>query len=103
MGSSWVNEFNLVFTSQVGTPLDKTNVLRRQLRPLLKRAGLPPIRFHDLRHIFSSFALGQGVPVPVVSEMLGHADPAITLRIYAHAIPGAQLEAAQAIEKVLAS
>ena len=103
VGPAWVNEFNLVFTTTVGTSLDRTNVLRRQLRPLLQTAQLPPIHFHALRHIANSLALGEGVPVAVVSQMLGHANPAITLGIYAHAIPGAQREAARAIQNLLAS
>ena len=103
IGPAWVNEYNLVFTTGLGTPLDKTNVLKRQLRPLLEMANLPPIHFHALRHIAGSLALGEGVPVTVVSEMLGHANVAITLRIYAHAIPGAQREAAKALQNLLAS
>ena len=78
-------------------------MLKRQLGPLLKKAELPPIHFHALRHIAGSLALGEGVPVTVVSEMLGHANVSITLRIYAHAIPGAQREAAQALQNLLAS
>ena len=104
LGLTWHNSFNLVFCTSVGTPLDKTNVTKRQLRPLLKRASLPArLRFHDLRHIAASLALGQGIPIPVVSEMLGHTDSATTLRVYAHAIPGAQRQVADAFEAILAS
>ena len=103
LGRSWRNDNNLVFTTTVGTPLEKTNVTRRELRPLLQSAGLPSLRFHDLRHIAASLALSQGMPVPVVSEMLGHANPSITLRIYAHAVPGAQRQVADAMDSLLAS
>ena len=93
----------LVFTSEVGTPLDKDNVTKRQLRRVVEASGLTvKLRFHDLRHIAASLALGQGTPITVVSEMLGHADPATTLRVYAHAIPGAQRQAADALEAALA-
>jgi len=102
LGSAWRNDYGLVFTTEIGTPLDARNVLKRQLRPLLAMAGLPSaLRFHDLRHIAISLALAQGMPVPAVSEMVGHADAAITLRVYAHAIPGGQRQVADALESVL--
>lgn len=103
LGPAWRNEWNLVFTTEIGTPIDRHHVLGRHYRPLLAKAGLPvTLRFHDLRHIAASLALGQGMPVPAVSEMLGHADAAITLRVYAHAVPGVQRQVAQAMQAVLA-
>lgn len=103
LGPVWNNEMNLVFTTSAGTPLDKDNVTKRQYRPVLKLAGLDTkLRFHDLRHIAATLALSQGVPIPVVSEMLGHVDAATTLRVYAHVIQGAQRQAADAFEAVLA-
>jgi len=103
LGPAWRNEWNLVFTNEVGAPVDRHNLLPRDYRPLLAKAGLPTsLRFHDLRHIAASLALGQGMPIPAVSEMLGHADAAITLRVYAHAVPGVQRQVAQAMQAVLA-
>jgi integrase len=103
LGPAWRNEWNLVFTNQAGAPVDRHNLLPRDFRPLLARAGLPvSLRFHDLRHIAASLALGQGMPIPAVSEMLGHADAAITLRVYAHAVPGVQRQVAQAMQAILA-
>ena len=103
LGATWDNHMNLVFCSEVGTPLDKDNVTKRQLRKVVEASGLSiKLRFHDLRHIAASLALGQGTPITVVSEMLGHADPATTLRVYAHAIPGAQRQAADALDAALA-
>lgn len=103
LGPAWNNELNLVFTTAIGTPLDRTNVGKREFRRLLKSSSLPQnLRFHDLRHIAATFALGQGVPLPVVSQMLGHADASTTLRVYSHVIPGAQRQAADALDAVLA-
>ena len=103
LGPARVNESNLVFTTSVGTPLDKTNVTKRELRPVLKRANLATkLCFQDLRHIAATLALSQGTPVSVVSQMLGHSDPSTTLRVYAHVIPGAQRQAADALEAVFA-
>jgi integrase len=57
-------------------------------KPVLRSAGLPDeTRFHDLRHTAASLLLGEGVPVPVVSQLLGHADSSITLKVYAHLLP----------------
>ncbi|MSQ17739.1 MAG: site-specific integrase [Dehalococcoidia bacterium] len=103
LGPAWRNEYNLVFTTSIGTPLDKDNVTKREFKAVIKAAGLSAkLRFHDLRHIAASLALSNGTPVHVVSEMLGHSDAAITLRVYAHLIPGAQRQAALALENVLA-
>jgi integrase len=58
------------------------------------RLGLPVISLHDLRHTHATLLLRAGVPVKVVSERLGHANPAFTLTVYQHVIPGMQEEAA---------
>jgi len=68
---------------------------------VIKRAGLPTIRFHDLRHTAASLMLLVGVPVAEVSRMLGHASPHITYKIYAHSIPSAHHLAVDAMEKIL--
>ena len=65
------------------------------LQRVLKRAGLPRIRFHDLRHAFATMALQNGVDVKTVSSMLGHFDAGFTLRTYTHATRQKQDEAAQ--------
>ena len=69
--------------------------------PLLKRAGLPQVRFHDLRHTCATLLLIQNVNPKVVSEMLGHATIAITLDTYSHVLPNMQSEAAKALEDAL--
>jgi len=100
LGLAW-EDMDLVFTNQVGRPLDGVNVLRRELHPLLRRAGLPVIRFHDLRHTAATLLLSQGVNAKVVSEMLGHSDISITLGIYAHVLPDMQQHAAEAMNRIL--
>jgi integrase len=64
---------------------------------VLKRAGLPRIRFHDLRHCHATLLLRQGVHPKVVQERLGHSTPAFTLQVYSHVLPGMQAEAAEAL------
>jgi len=61
---------------------------------LVKRAGLRPIRLHDLRHSYATAALASGVPVKVVSQRIGHADIGVTLKVYAHVMPGDDKDAA---------
>ncbi len=92
----------LVFASQVGTPIEATHLIRRSFHPLLIRAGLPRIRFHDLRHTAATLLLGQGVHPKIVSEMLGHSQIAITLDLYSHVSPTMQRAAVEAMDAVFA-
>ena len=91
----------LVFTTASGAPLNPSNVRNRNLRRLLKKAGLPQIRFHDLRHTCATLLLSQNVHPKIVQEMLGHATVAITLDTYSHVLPGMGDRAAAAIEDAL--
>ena len=63
----------------------------------MKRAGVPRIRFHDLRHTHATLALQSGIHPKVISERLGHANIGVTLDTYSHAIPALQEEAAELI------
>ncbi|MDQ4000206.1 MAG: site-specific integrase [Actinomycetota bacterium] len=99
-GSLW-RENGLIFCSETGDPLDRRNVTAHRFKPLLKRAGLPQIRFHDLRHTCATLLLGRNVNPKIVSEMLGHASIAITLDTYSHVLPNMQSEAAKAMEDAL--
>ena len=83
-----------VFPSPTGGPMSPDSVLH-MLQRVLKRAGLPRIRFHDLRHTFATMALQNGVDVKTVSSMLGHYSAGFTLDTYAHVTTDAQLKAAQ--------
>ena len=69
------------------------------LHRVLKRAGLPRVRFHDLRHTFAMLALQNGVDIKTVSGMLGHFSAGFTLDTYAHVTTAAQKEAARTMEK----
>ena len=87
---------DLVFCQADGTPIHPDS-LSGLFERLAKRAGLPRIRFHDLRHTHASLALTAGVHPKVVSERLGHADIALTLNTYSHAIPALQEDAARVV------
>ena len=69
--------------------------------PCFKRAGLPGIRFHDLRHTAATLLLGEGVHPKIVSERLGHSRVGITLDLYSHVTPTMQREAAASVDAVL--
>jgi integrase len=100
VGSLW-RENGLIFASKSGEPLSRQHVTARRFKPLLKRAGLPPIRFHDLRHSCATLLLSKNVNPKIVSEMLGHATIAITLDTYSHVLPTMQESAARAMEAAL--
>lgn len=98
-GEKWA-DYDLVFPNLVGRPLQPTNVVRA-LKAALKKAGLPAIRFHDLRHTNATLLLLMNVHPKIVSERLGHSDVRITLNLYSHAIPSLQAEAALQMDMLL--
>ena len=91
----------ITFATQVGTPLEPSNIDRRSFKPLLKEAGLPDIRFHDLRHTCATVLLSQGVNPKFVQELLGHADIKLTLGTYSHFLPSMGDQTAAAMESAL--
>ena len=90
-----------VFPGPTGGPIAPDSVLH-MLHRVLDRAGLPEIRFHDLRHTFATLALQNGVDVKTVSGMLGHFSAGFTLDTYAHVTTAAQKKAAETMGAVLA-
>jgi integrase len=91
---------DLVFSTEFGDYISTTTLVRT-LRHILVRAGLPRIRFHDLRHSAATIMLGNGVHPKTVSEMLGHSTVAITLDLYSHVTQNMQHGAAQTIDRAL--
>ena len=89
-----------VFPSTTGGPISPDSVLH-MLHRVLKRAGLPRVRFHDLRHTFATLALQNGVDVKTVSGMLGHFSAGFTLDTYAHVTTASQRQAAQTTRGIL--
>jgi integrase len=102
LGSEW-EDLDLVFCNSEGHPLDPTHLLRRQFYPLLKRAGLPTIHFHDLRHTAATLFLLRGVNPKVVSELLGHSSVAITLDVYSHVLPDMQDQATAVMDAMISA
>jgi integrase len=91
----------LLFASEVGTPINSSNLRKRSFARPLKRANLPQIRFHDLRHTCATLLLSRNVHPKIVSEMLGHSSISITLDTYSHVLPTMQQSAICALEDIL--
>ena len=90
-----------VFCNQHGGPLRRSHFHRQDFKPLLKRAGLPDIRFHDLRHTSATLLLSQGVHPKVVQERLGHSQISVTMDTYSHVMPGMGREAAGKLNAII--
>jgi integrase len=99
-GPAW-QDYRLVFCTRSGRPVIHAN-LYYLMRSIAKRAGVPPIRFHDLRHTHATILLRQGVHPKMVAERLG-SRVAVTLDTYSHVLPDTQAEAARVIGQVLSS
>jgi integrase len=98
-GSRW-QQSGYVFTTDIGTPLDKTRV-SRVLRQLLRAAGLPRKRFHDLRHTAALLMLASGIHPRVVMEVPGHSQFSIAMDTYSHVMLPAVREAAEKLDRLL--
>ncbi len=81
----------LVFRSPEGTILDPDNLYHRVFLPVLAKAGIRRIRLHDLRHTFGSLLLQNGASIVYVKEQMGHSSIQVTVDIYGHLIPGADV------------
>ena len=95
-------DHELIFPDENGRPIRARN-LNRRFQKLLQRAELEDLglTFHGLRHTCATLMLLKDVPIKVVSERLGHADVALTLRIYSHVLPGMQKNAADGLDEML--
>ena len=98
-GAQW-RDSGLVFTTPDGGALDGRN-LNRLFKMILRRAGLPDIRYHDLRHTAATLLLAQGVDVRTIMETLDHSQIGMTLNTYAHVVPALQREAAAKMNQIL--
>ena len=98
-GTAW-QEHDYVFCTLVGTHLGPNHVVE-EFKKLLKKAELPDIRFHDLRHSAASLLLTAGVHPKIVQEILGHTQISMTMDIYSHVLPGMQEDAMNKLHDAL--
>jgi integrase len=99
-GAKWIDN-GLVFATGKGTPLDAQNVVNRHFKPLLKRAGLPEIRWHDLRHSCFTILLARGTHPKYVQHLAGHASIQLTLDRYSHWMPSMGRNTADGMDEAL--
>ncbi len=99
LAKGWPTE--TVFRNSLGGFLRRTHFHANAFKPLLKRAGLPDMRFHDLRHTAAMLMLGSGEHPKVVQETLGHSTIGIAMDTYSHMLPTMQRDAADRMGKLL--
>jgi integrase len=91
---------NLVFPSPDGAILDPDNLYHRYFQPVLIKAGLRKIRLHDLRHTFGSLLIQNGASIVYVKEQMGHSSIQVTVDIYGHLIPGANVSFVDSLDRL---
>lgn len=93
-------EHDLVFTSELATPVEPKNLFR-VLRTQAAKAGLPPLTLHAFRHLHASFLIAQGVDIRSISDRLGHASAGFTLQRYSKEVREYNNRTALTVEEIL--
>ena len=96
-----VDQDTLVFSNREGKPLDRRNLLARDIAPACKRLGLPKVSWHSFRHCNATLLDSIGTPLGTVQALLGHSTPEITRSIYLHAVPEDQRRAVENLERLI--
>lgn len=91
----------LIFPSPITGGLRDPSSVTRKLHRMQKRAGVPQIRFHDLRHSFATLSLEQGMDIKTISHMLGHTDAGFTMNTYMHVTNNMQQTVADAMGNLI--
>jgi integrase len=100
-GRVW-NPVDLVFCTRAGNRPSLTNLRRRAFRRIKQRGGVPEaLTCRDLRHNRGSYLLSEGVPITMVSKILGHANPAITMSLYAHELEEDAEQVREAMSRIV--
>ena len=100
-GPEYSADLDLVFANGRGDPLDYRVVVQRHFKPIVKAAGLEPLRPYDLRHTCATLLLAGGEYPKVVAERLGHSSTVMTMDVYSHVLPDMQEAAADKLEGLL--
>lgn len=101
-GAVGIEPTGWVFADVDGNPIHP-HAISQAFKRIVARAGVPEVRLHDVRHTHGTLLIKAGVPVKVVSERLGHGNPAFTIDTYQHVLPGMQAEAARIFESLIAN
>jgi integrase len=100
-GLTAADQHELIFVAPGGGPLRYNNWLRRVWQPAVVAAGVPALRFHDLRRTAATAMVAAGVDVRTAQAGLGHADPRVTLAIYAQVVSDPDRHAAHQLQAML--
>lgn len=93
------SKLDLIFPNEIGGPICESHMMSRHFRPAVKNAGLPKMRFHDLRHTYASLLIEQGENIKYIQTQLGHSSPTVTLDVYAHLMTSVNHASAIRLEK----
>ncbi|MFQ7073321.1 MAG: tyrosine-type recombinase/integrase [Christensenellales bacterium] len=99
-GSSWHNEYNMIFTRSNGMFV-RFKTLYVHFKAIVKQMGRPEVRFHDVRHTYATLSLQSHVDPKTLSEALGHATVAFTLDVYGHSNADMRQQAADQLERLI--
>ena len=99
-GSAWNNEWNLVFTNELGEHL-KQNAIYKAFKRVVRDLGIPDVRYHDLRHSYAVAAIESGDDIKTVQSNLGHATASFTLDVYGHVSRKMQMRSAENMERYI--
>lgn len=94
-------ELDFIFPTEEGTPENAANLLYRRFFPALRRAGLPRMRFHNLRHTYASLLIAQGEHPKYIQSQLGHSSINVTMDIYGHLMETVNQKAASRLGKAV--
>jgi integrase len=94
---------DLIFGNGTGNPIDATNMLAREFRPALERAGLRQVRFHDLRHTYAALQTASGENFKFIQQQMGHASITTTMDLYGHLLPEASEGAGERLDALVFS
>jgi integrase len=96
-----VNDYDLIFPNEMCKPMSALNMYNRKFLPALKKAKLNKIRFHDLRHTWTSLLIDQGENIKYIQNQIGHSSIKITLDTYGHLLKDVNKEAAKRLGNVI--
>jgi len=99
-GEAWY-DYGLVFTTEAGTPVHPSNLRNRSFDRVLEKAGLPHIRFHDLRHTCATLLLAAGENPKAIQQLLGHSRINVTLDTYSHVTTDMMAKTASRMDAIL--
>lgn len=94
------SENELIFPNQEGNYLDADNMVKRRFIPVLKKAGVNIIRFHDLRHTYASLLIAQNIPIKYIQRQMGHGSIQVTMDTYGHIMPEVNQQGVNALDNL---